>query len=89
MVPVSALSKHFCALCARAGKSLDDLAPKVGVLHKELFQMLTGRVTPTKGVIVGLARELDSDVRYIEKVASQIRPKLYLSALSNVEESGS
>ena len=75
MVPVSALSKYFCALCARAGKSLDDLGPKVGVLPTELLLMPTGSITPTKAVIAGLARELDSGVRYIEKLASQIPPK--------------
>jgi hypothetical protein len=32
----------------------------------------SGKVMPTKAVISGLARELDSDVRYLEKLAEEI-----------------
>jgi hypothetical protein len=35
---------------------------------------LTGKVTPTQAVISGLAKELDSDVRYLEKLAAEIKP---------------
>jgi len=75
VVQVSTFSQYVSALCARAGKSADDLAPKIGVLPTELLLMLAGWTTPTKEVIRGLARELDSDVNYLEKLASQVKLK--------------
>jgi hypothetical protein len=66
-------SKHVGALCARAGKNVYDLAPKVGLLPSELLAMINGRVKPTRAVIQGLAKELDSDARYLEKLAAEIR----------------
>ena len=37
-----------------------------------LLRMINGKVMPTKAVIVGLARELDSDVRYLEKLVAEM-----------------
>jgi plasmid maintenance system antidote protein VapI len=68
-------SKHMGALCARAGKNVYDLAPKLGLLPSELLAMINGRVKPTKAVIAGLAKELDSDVRYLERLAAAIEPE--------------
>jgi hypothetical protein len=39
----------------------------------ELLRMINGKVVPTKAVVHGLARELDSDVRYLEKLVEEIR----------------
>jgi hypothetical protein len=36
--------------------------------------MFNGYAVPSKAVIAGLARELDSDVRYLEKLAAEIKP---------------
>ena len=65
-------SKHVGTLCARAGKNVHDLGPKVGLLPSELLDVINGRRKPPKGVLAGLARELDSDVRYLAKLASKI-----------------
>jgi hypothetical protein len=40
----------------------------------ELLRMINGKVMTTKAVISGLARELDTDVRYLEKLAAEIKP---------------
>ena len=66
-------SKHVGGLCVRAGKSVYDLGPRVGVLPSELLDMINGRKKPTKAVIAGLARELNSDVRYLKKLAAEIK----------------
>jgi hypothetical protein len=58
--------------CARAGKSVYDLGPRLGVLPSELLNMINGRVKPTKAVLAGLARELDSDVSCLERLAAEI-----------------
>jgi hypothetical protein len=38
----------------------------------ELQRMINGIATPTKAVMAGLARELDTDVRHLEKLAEEI-----------------
>jgi hypothetical protein len=38
--------------------------------------MINGRSLSTKAIVAGLARELDSDVRYLEKLAEEIRNDL-------------
>jgi hypothetical protein len=35
--------------------------------------MINGYVVPTKAVIAGLAKELDSDPRYLGKLAAEIK----------------
>jgi hypothetical protein len=40
----------------------------------ELLRMINGKTVPTKAVIAGLAKELDSDVRYLTKLAAEIKP---------------
>jgi len=36
--------------------------------------MINGKVMPTKAVISRLAKELHSDVRFLEKLAAEIKP---------------
>jgi hypothetical protein len=66
-------SRHVGALCARAGKNVYTLAPKLGLEPSELLDMINCRMKPTKAVVQGLAKELDSDVRYLEKLAAEIQ----------------
>lgn len=40
----------------------------------ELLQMINGKVVPTKQVIAGLAKELGSDLSYLQKLAAEIKP---------------
>jgi hypothetical protein len=40
----------------------------------ELLQMINGKVVPTKAVISGLAKELDSNVSILTKLATEIKP---------------
>jgi hypothetical protein len=37
----------------------------------ELLRMINGKLVPTRAVIEGLAKELDFDVRYLEKLVDQ------------------
>jgi hypothetical protein len=39
-----------------------------------MLGMINGREAPTKAVIASLARELDSDPRYLEKLVADIKP---------------
>jgi hypothetical protein len=38
--------------------------------------MINGKVVPTEAVIQGLAKGLNSDVRYLEKLAEEIQKEL-------------
>jgi hypothetical protein len=40
----------------------------------QLLDMINGKVVPTRAVISGLAKELDSDVRFLQKLAADIKP---------------
>jgi hypothetical protein len=41
----------------------------------ELLRMINGKTVPTKAVIAGLSKELDSDLRYLTKLAAEIKPQ--------------
>jgi hypothetical protein len=67
-------SRLVGALCVRAHTNVVKLGKKLEIDPAELLQMFNGYVVPTKAVIAGLARELDSDVHYLEKLAAEIKP---------------
>jgi hypothetical protein len=62
------------ALCIRAHTNVVKLGKTLGIDPAELFQLISGHVVPSKAVIAGLARELDSDVRYLKKLVAEIKP---------------
>jgi transcriptional regulator with XRE-family HTH domain len=66
-------SKHIAALCVTHHINVDKLAAKLGVDPTNLQMMINGHAIPTRAVIEGLAKELDFDVRYLEKLVDQIR----------------
>jgi len=51
---------------------LHKVGPKLGIEPMDLLAMINGRVAPTQAVIAGLARELDSNVTYLTKLAGEI-----------------
>jgi 3-hydroxyisobutyrate dehydrogenase-like beta-hydroxyacid dehydrogenase len=67
-------SRLVGALCIRAHANVVKLGKKLGIDPAELFQVINGYVVPSKAVIAGLTRELDSDVRYLEKLVAEIKP---------------
>ena len=67
-------SKHICALCATRGTDVFRLGAKLGIDSMELLQMINGKVVPTRAVISGLAKELDSNVSFLTKLAAEIKP---------------
>jgi transcriptional regulator with XRE-family HTH domain len=75
MREVYEFSKHIGALRARKQTNVYKLAEQLKVAPEELLRMMDGRAVPTKQVVAGLAKELDSDVRYLEKLAAEIRPE--------------
>jgi putative sterol carrier protein len=74
LTKVYEFSKHIGALCVTRDTNVHKLGAKLVIDPAVLLSMINGKVMPTKAVISGLARELDSDVRYLEKLAEEIRP---------------
>jgi hypothetical protein len=50
------------------------LGAKLGMDPTALLRMINGKAPLTKVVLVGLAKELGSDIRYLEKLATEIKP---------------
>jgi hypothetical protein len=59
-------------LCVRANTNVHTLGEKLGIDPMELLRMINGPTKPTKAVNAGLAKELDSDPRYMEKLTKEI-----------------
>jgi len=59
-------SKHIGALCVKRDTNVQKLGAKLRIDPTELLLMINGKIMPTKAVIQGLAKELDSDVRYLD-----------------------
>jgi hypothetical protein len=67
-------SRHICALVATRGTDVFLLGAKLGMDPMELLQMINGKVAPTRAVISGLAKQLDSNVSLLTKLAAEIKP---------------
>ena len=66
-------SKHIGALCVKRHTNATALGAKLGMDPMDLLRMINGKVPLNKKVIAGLAKELGSDVRYLEKLAAEIK----------------
>jgi transcriptional regulator with XRE-family HTH domain len=67
-------SKHIGALCVTRDTNVHKLGAKLGIDPMELLRMVNGKVVPTKAVLVGLAKELGSDLSNLTKLAAEIKP---------------
>ena len=70
---VSEFTKHVGGLCTRREIDIDRLAERLVMDPTQLLKMINGRLIPTSLVLSGLARELHTDVRHLEKLAEEIR----------------
>ena len=66
-------SKHIGGLRAKRATNVCKLGAALGVDPQELLRLINGEIAPTKAVIAGLAEELDSDVSYLTRLASEIK----------------
>ena len=60
-------------MCARKMLSVYQLGQRLGVDPDELLDMINGKKLPTQTVVHGLAKELDVDIRYLERLAAELR----------------
>jgi transcriptional regulator with XRE-family HTH domain len=64
------------ASCARQSRTFDDLAEKLKMDVHQLMRECNGHAAPSKGLVKGLARELDITESYLDKLAEEVRKDL-------------
>jgi hypothetical protein len=72
---VTAFTRYIGQLCAQREIDIYRLAERLTMDPTELLKMINGKLAPTHAALSGLARELDIDVRYLERLAED-RPVL-------------
>jgi hypothetical protein len=59
--------------CARKMRRFADLTDKLGMDVTDLMRQANGKVSPSKALVKGLARELGIDESYLEKLAAEVK----------------
>jgi ribosome-binding protein aMBF1 (putative translation factor) len=69
-------STHVGSACARQFISFQDLADKLKLDVHALMKQCNAKTPPTRALVKGLARELKIDVKFLEKLADEVRRDL-------------
>ena len=67
--PPYAFSVTIGENCARKMRTFVDLAEKLKMPVEDLMRQCNGKVSPSKALVKGLARELEIDESFLEKLA--------------------
>jgi ribosome-binding protein aMBF1 (putative translation factor) len=62
--------------CNRKIRNFVDLAEKLKMPVEDLMRQANGHASPSKAPVRGLARELDINESYLEKLAEEVRKDL-------------
>jgi hypothetical protein len=57
-------------------RTFPDLAEKLKMPVEDLMRQANGKVSPTKALVKGLAKELGIDESYLDKLAAEVRKDL-------------
>jgi transcriptional regulator with XRE-family HTH domain len=74
--PPYAFSTHIGAMCTQKMRTFQDLAEKLKMDVHELMRQCNGKTPPSKALVKGLAKELDINESYLEKLAEEVRKDL-------------
>jgi hypothetical protein len=74
--PPHAFSVTIGENCARKMRTFVDLAEKLKMDVTDLMRQCNGKVSPSKGLVKGLAKELGIDESYLERLAAEVRKNL-------------
>jgi hypothetical protein len=69
-------STHIGAACAKHFKSFADLSEKLNMDLTDLMRQCNAKAPPSKALVKGLARELDINESYLDKLAEEVRKDL-------------
>ena len=74
--PPYAFSTHIGAACAKQFRTFQDLAGKLKMDVTDLMRQCNGKVAPSKALVKGLAKELDIDESFLNRLAEEVRKDL-------------
>jgi hypothetical protein len=74
--PPYAFSVTIGETCARKMRTFVDLAEKLKMPVEDLMRQCNGKVSPSKALVKGLAKELDITESYLDKLAEVVRKVL-------------
>jgi|HubBroStandDraft_1064217.scaffolds.fasta_scaffold288148_2 hypothetical protein len=74
--PPYEFSTHIGAACASKMRTFPDLAEKLKIDVIDLMRQCDGKVPPSKVLVKGLAKELDIDESFLNRLADEVRKGL-------------
>jgi ribosome-binding protein aMBF1 (putative translation factor) len=74
--PPYAFSVTIGETCARKMRTFVDLAEKLKMPVEDLMRQCNGKVPPSKALVKGLAKELDIDESFLNRLAEEVRKDL-------------
>jgi hypothetical protein len=74
--PPYMFSTHIGAACTRQFRTFPELVEKLRMDVTEAMRQCNGKVSPSKALVRGLAKELDIDESFLEKLADEVRKDL-------------
>ena len=72
--PPYTFSTHIA--CARQMRTFPDLAEKLKMDVTELMRQCNGHAPPSKALVKGLAKELDIEESFLNRLAEEVRKDL-------------
>jgi ribosome-binding protein aMBF1 (putative translation factor) len=74
--PPYTFSTHIGAACAQQSRTFVDLAEKLKMDVSDLMRQCNGKVSPSKSLVKGLAKELGIDESFLNRLAEEVRKDL-------------
>jgi transcriptional regulator with XRE-family HTH domain len=74
--PPYTFSTHIGAACATKMRTFPDLAEKLKMDITNLMRQCDGKVSPSKALVKSLAKELDIDESFLNRLAEEVRKDL-------------
>jgi transcriptional regulator with XRE-family HTH domain len=74
--PPYQFSTQIGAACVRKFRTFADLAERLKMPVEDLMRQCNGKVSPSRALVKGLAKELEIDESFLEKLAAEVRKDL-------------
>jgi transcriptional regulator with XRE-family HTH domain len=74
--PPYEFSTHIGAACAKQFRTFADLAKKLQMNVNDLMRQCNGKTPPSKALVKGLAKELNIDESFLNRLAEEVRKDL-------------
>jgi sulfur carrier protein ThiS len=74
--PLYDFSTHIGAACNTQSRTFADLVDKLRMPVEDVIRQVNGKTAPSKALVKGLAKELDIDLSFLERLADEVRKDL-------------